>query len=213
MRINKIVKSVMVLSLLLILVVSMVGCGEKIPNYFPDGELDNQCRNDRYYFQQGYSNDWTANFKEDEYALDPKNLLLFEMWPTEAEGKAIYSIYTGDTHLMTTNVLETTDKMLEPTSPLYFNKRFIKDETPREGFAFTSDKQKAIYNNIHYQRVKYSYTVNGENWVGEFYVTMKGSKYYVITWERKADVADTYQEQFLTHIIDYRFRGLEDEKK
>lgn len=213
MRINKIVKSVMVLSLLLILIVSLVGCRkDNWERIFEGGKLPNQCINDRYYFQQGYSDDWTANFKEDEYALDSKNLLLFEMWPTEAEGKAIYSIYTGDTRLITTTILETVDKVLNPESPLYFNKRFIKNETPRENFAFTSDRAKVIYNKIHYWKVQYSYKADGADWVGEFYITMKGSKYFVITWERMADVADTYQDQFKEHLIDYRFIGFEDEK-
>ena len=40
---------------------------------------------------------------------------------------------------------------------------------------------------------------------------MKGSKYYVIVWERKAEIKDKYHDQFIESISDYRFVGFEDE--
>lgn len=192
------------------LVISVVGCGNKT-NDGPDVKLPNQHKNIRYYFQQGYREDWEANFSEDEHALDKKSFLLFEMWPAGARAEAEYSIYHGDTGLMLTTVLETTEKIMDESQDLYFNKRFIKNEKERENFKITSDKKLAIYNRIQYQTVSYTFTKDGADWKGDFYVTMAGSEYYVITWERKADV-DTYDEAFVESISDYRFVGFEDDR-
>lgn len=209
MRINKIVKS-SVLICLIIVILTAVGCGSEVYKD-PGPRLQNQLKNIRYYFQQGYREDWDANFDPGERALDDRYQLLFEMWPAEARGDALYSIYTGDTELLLTTVLETTDKMMDPEQDLYFNKRFIRDEKERENFKFTSDKSMATYNKLQYQHVSYSFTQDGADWVGDFYVTMKGSKYYVIVWERKAEIKDKYHDQFIESISDYRFVGFEDE--
>ena len=209
MRISKIVKS-SVLICLIIVILAAVGCSDG-PKTNSGPKLPNQLKNIRYYFQQGYRDDWEANFDPSERALDNRYLLLFEMWPAEAKGDALYSIYTGDTGLLLTTVLETTEKMMDPEQDLYFNKRFIRDEKERENFQFTSDNTLAIYNKLQYQHVSYSFTQDGVEWVGDFYVTMKSSKYYVIVWERKAEIKDKYHDQFIESISDYRFVGFEDE--
>ena len=137
------------------------------------------------------------------------------MYPTEYKDKALYSIYKDDTGQIIITVLEVMKSIMKEDHKLYFNKKFSVEEEERQDFKFTSEDKKVIYNKNQFRTASYSFTKDGEEWLGDMYLLMDGQQYYMITWEREASLKSNTEisEQFLESIDDFNKTGFEDDDK
>ena len=103
---------------------------------------------------------------------------------------------------------------------LSFNDLFIEDveNKPREAFVWAEtieDTEESItsttvrYNKMQFQKVGYSFTVDGVDWKGIMLVTPSKEGFYVITIEAAADAWDANYKVMEQMLSDFRMRGWE----
>ena len=216
---------------------TVVGCQEEEGNGIVETYLfEKQLDSVRYYFEQGYPDNWTVkqgtdgNYikKIEQYVDGSKNQyitdcgLVAQFSPNANADKVKYSIYSlkypfmratgGDILLGLVGV--STDY------PLEFNNLFVEDEEnpPRTAFVWTTnveDTAESIkattvyYNKMTFQKVGYNFTVDGVDWKGMMLVTVAKEGFYVITLETAADVWDANYAEMEKMLQDFRMRGWE----
>lgn len=106
-----------------------------------------------------------------------------------------------------------------------FNNLFTDnaDRTPRDAFVWSEtveDKEESIrsttveHNKINFQRVAYTFTVDGVDWRGMMFITMSAQGgFHVVTLETEASVWDANYPQMEHMLDDFRLLGWESEEK
>ena len=233
---KKILTRIMLCLLAVVSMFTVVGC-KKDPTPISESYIfDKQLNSIRYYFEQGYPDDWTlkagndGNYikKIEQYADGSKNQyitdcgLVAQLSPTANADKVKYSVYslkypfmraTGGDFLLGL-VGKSTDY------PLSFNELFNEDveNKPREAFVWATtveDTEESItsttarYNKMQFQKVAYNFTVDGIDWKGIMLVTPSKEGFYVITLEAAKDAWDANYSVMEKMLTDFRMRGWE----
>jgi len=201
--------SKIVLAVLLIAVaVSSLACKKVIEEV---GVLPNQVKNHRYYYQQGYDNDWDAQADQNEFMLDDATGLLFKANPKAAPDKVEYRVYFKQQ--LYTGLGVSTDAIgyiMNENHPYYFNRAFIyEDGSARESFISAENWEDARYNKMQFYHVSYTFVKNGEPWKGVYNMIMKANDCFVITFEAAETEFDLYKEDYNELMSDWRKLGWE----
>lgn len=237
MNSKKLTVRILLCLLALVSMFAVVGCSEEsgqpiTETYLYEKQLDSV----RYYFEQGYPDDWTVkqgtdgNYikKIEQYVDGSKNQyitdcgLVAQFSPNSNPDKVKYSVYSlkypfmratgGDFLLGLVGVSK--------DYPLEFNNLFVEDaeNQPRDAFVWsttvedTAESIKATsvyYNKMTFQKVGYTFTVDGVDWKGMMLVTVAKEGFYVITLETAADVWDANYAEMEKMLQDFRMRGWE----
>ena len=237
MNSRKISTRILLCLLALVSLFAVVGCSdsnEELPKetYIYEKQLNSR----RYYFEQGYPDDWTIKegengnyIKKIEQFADGtvKNYiqdcgLVAQFSPTANPEKAKYSVYSLKYPFMRATggdfLLGLVGKSKEYV--LTFNDLFIEDEEnkPRENFVWATEVENteesitsttAHYNKMQFQKVAYNFTVDGVDWKGVMLVTPSKEGFYVITLEAAADAWDANYKVMENMLSDFRMRGWE----
>ncbi|MFR1518722.1 MAG: hypothetical protein ACLSVG_08125 [Clostridia bacterium] len=220
-------------------ILSFTGCKEGNETLPVDTFIFNkQYDNGRYYCKQGYPDDWTvkADTEEayylkqiDEYADgSPMTFtdcgLVAQFSPQNDAQKVKYSIYTLKGTFMRATQGDILIGLLGKNGYKFeFNNLFIDNEehTPRDAFVWAEDiedttesikKTEASYNKISFQKLAYTFTQDGVDWMGTMLVTVGKEGFYLITLETEKASWDTYYETMETMLNDFRMLGWETEK-
>lgn len=240
MNSKKITTRILLCILALVSLFAVVGCSEKKPiaeSYL----FEKQLNSDRYYFEQGYPDDWTLTTGTDgyykkqitQYADGTTNNYISDcglVAQISPNAKAKYSVYSLKYSFMRSTlgdfligiVGESTDY------PFFLNNLFIDDpdNKARENFVFDIDIKGAdgkvddqkvqatsvVYNKIQFQKAAYTFTVDGVDWKGMMFVTLAKEGFYVITLEAAKDSWDANYTQMEKMLQDFRLRGWETKK-
>ena len=216
---------------------AMFGCsGKNDSQADEDGVLPNQLVNMTYYFQQGYRTDWKV--KQYDEANNGKMInrdtgLVLELVPvevisTDADGNVTeygseiagveYTVYyyksgnRADANIyMTSTREEMVSWALDPENTgFYFNTNYYIDES-RETFLQKGDVEPFTckYSKLQFSQVSYTFTRDGEEWMGTFYIVTGKQEFFIITYEAKKDLFEQYRDQMLETIGDFRKKGWE----
>lgn len=233
---KKILTRIMLCLLAVVSMFTVVGCNKGETPISESYIFDKQLDSIRYYFEQGYPDDWTLKAGNDgsyikkieQYADGSKNQyindcgLVAQLSPTANADKVKYSVYSLKYPFMRATggdfLLGLVGKSAD--YPLEFNNLFIEDEenNPRAAFVWSQeieDTQESIksttvyYNKITFQKVPYTFTVDGVDWKGMMFVTVSKEGFYVITFEAAADAWDANYSTMEKMLKDFRMRGWE----
>lgn len=237
MNSRKLTTRILLCLLALVSLFAVVGCDGE------DGELPketyiykNQLNSIRYYFEQGYPDDWQVKQGENgnyikqitQYVDGTKNNyiqdcgLVAQFVPTANSDKAKYSVYSLKYPFMRATGGDFLLGLVGKSNDykLSFNDLFIEDvdNKPREAFVWATeieDTEESItsttvrYNKMQFQKVGYSFTVDGVDWKGIMLVTPSKEGFYVITIEAAADAWDANYKVMEQMLSDFRMRGWE----
>lgn len=240
MRSKNFITRCLLSGLAVLTVFSLAGCKkeDKEVKYEEKPFYANQYKNERYYCQQGYPDDWKVNadtaegyyLKEIEAYADgsPTSFsdcgLVAQFSPSNDEGKIKYSVYSLKGHFMRATPGDILIGLLGKNSYNFtFNNLFLdsEDQTPREAFVWAEeieDTPESIatttssYNKINFQKVAYTFTVSGVDWKGMMLSTVGKEGFYVITLETEKDVWDSNFSIMETMLNDFRMLGWETEE-
>lgn len=236
MNSKKLATRILLCLLALVSMFAVVGCddgNDKLPTetYI----FDKQLNSIRYYFKQGYPDDWTMNQNQDgsyikkitQYADGFANVsfiqdcgLVAQFSPTAAPDKAKYSVYCLKYPFMRATGGDLLLGLLGKNTdyPLTFNNLFIEDEEskPRDNFVWSEEidesnisESTVYYNKMTYQKVGYTFTVDGVDWKGMMLVTVSKEGFYVITLETEKGSWDANYSTMEKMLNDFRMRGWE----
>lgn len=238
MNFQKVTKIILAGTLALACAVTMFGCkkgkdGDKA-QISDDGSLPNQYSNQRYYFQQGSRTDWDYKLKgEGGYYYNRDTGLVLELVPVKTTGEkdekgfdipvnpvefidgveyCVYHYNNEDNIIgMTTSRNDIVNFLLDENSKLYFNNKFYL-ESPRETFRQVGEPESdtAQYSKLQFTRVAYTFTRDGEDWQGVYVVVASKKEFFVVTFEAKADLYETYEPAYKETIGDFRKEGWEE---
>ena len=190
-----------------ILIFSMFACsgGQAISKY----NLPKQYRNIIYYFEQGYYEDWTMAGNPDGKYSDESKDLVVTITDNNNPGAARYYVFKQKEHQdipLTSSLKSIFALVTDPNHSLYYNTRM----GVRDNFAITSSEPiDFILNGRQYYSATYTFTENGENWQGQFFVLPDSRQYYVVAYEAKVDSWATYEPKFKEMMNDFRPTGWE----
>ncbi len=231
MKPTKILKIVLASLLIVACTMAMFGCkgGNGSQADKTTGKLPEQHENYRFYFQQGYRTDWCIKEVDpDNRKVNTETGLVMVLAPanveetTDENGKSVkkytpiegveYCIYhyKGEGIMMTTSRNDIVNWLQDENSDFYFNKRHYRT-SPRDTFfqvgeAVTTTAQ---FSKLQFSTVSYTYTVDGEDYVGVYNIVMAGVEYFIVTFEAKESLYEQYKEQYLETIGDFRRKGWE----
>ena len=236
MNSKKLLTKVVLCMLALVSLFSFVGCSEEKEQASADQKdyiHEKQYENIRYYFSQGYPNDWKVEEGEDGVFLvksEHGNFNDMGLVSKFSKGKAKYSVYTLKSNFMTASEYDYVWGLLgkDIENPYEFNKYFYDDKeyTPsdegmREAFVWDktienidelyNDEYKFVdeNNDIEFCQLTYSFTVDGVDWKGAMFVTAAKEGFYVITTEAEASVWDSEFKTMTKMVSDFHITGFE----
>lgn len=217
MNMKRVLRSALALALIALLAVSMFACSKEKEE--EDTTIfDNQIVNNRYYFQQGYPDDWAYTQGEDGLELRELDVtssksagwLCTKIYPKSGDDQ-VYMIYKYDSgsDLTTRNDFVKDIKNVSGNSLHAFNDIFYEESgLPRDTFVLASTEDKTTtFNQIQWDYADYTFVKDGEDWKGTFYVTVSGQagEFMVVTCEAKATVWDTAKANFDQMMEDFAF--------
>lgn len=233
---KKILTRIMLCLLAIISTFTVAGCKDPENPIEESYFYENQLNSIRYYFEQGYPDDWSikqgtdGNYikKIEQYADGTKNQyitdcgLVAQFFPKSNPDKVKYSVYSLKYPFMRATGGDFLLGLVGVSSdyPLEFNNLFIEDEeyNPRTAFVWSNtitDDPESIksttvyYNKMTFQKVPYTFTVDGVDWKGMMLVTVGKEGFYVITLETEASVWDSNYSTMESMLKDFRMRGWE----
>lgn len=238
MNSKKLLTKVILCVLALVSLFAFVGCSEEegAPADQKDYIHEKQYENKRYYFSQGYPNDWKVAEGEDGVFLvksEHKSYNDIGLVSQFSKGKAKYSVYSLKYNFMTASEYDYVMGLLgqDPENPYEFNKYFYDDKeyTPsdegmREAFVWDKtieniedlDNKEYTFeddnNEILFRQLTYSFTVDGVDWKGAMFVTAAKEGFYVITTEAEASVWDSEFKTMTKMVSDFHITGFETKK-
>ena len=205
MKIKKILKNLIVVSMLGSLIFSMSACkGETdVPNGIKD-----QYINEKYYIQTGVPENWTMQADVNKDYLDTTTGLLFNIYPdTSADSRSPqFSVF----HKKNTMIQLTLNGSMDLVKAEF-------DKSGREGLT-QSAPENIFKRKMQYKYVKYDFQKNGETWKGEYYVIIINNGYLILDYEGSAVATDgstspfdKYYSEFSKIMEDFRILGFEEE--
>ncbi|MBE7056610.1 MAG: hypothetical protein E7388_04125 [Ruminococcaceae bacterium] len=210
MQIKKVLKVVLLCCLTVILAVSVFGCkGKEGPNKY---NLPNQYQNIIYYFEQGFHEGWSLVGDESGKYSIPEEKLVIEIKKDEDPNSARYAVYKQKEHddmPMTSSLRSMFALTVNPEHDLYFNKNM----GVREGYTITSaDPIDFILNGNQYYSATYTFTKDGAEWQGQYFLLPHGRQFYVVCYESTVATWATYEPIFKEMMNDFRPIGFESEQ-
>ena len=221
-------------------VLSFTGCKEEeTVTYEERTYYNNQYVNGRYYCQQGYPDDWTvsADLEQSYYLKTIEEYadgtpitqfndcgLVAQFSPSSDADKVKYSVYSLKGTFMRATQGDILIGLLgKNTYNFSFNNLFLDSEehTPRDAFVWEEDIEdtqesikstEASYNRIVFQKLGYTFTVDGVDWKGMMLVTIGKEGFYVITLEAESGSWDTYYSTMESMLNDFRMLGWDTEQ-
>lgn len=180
---------------------------------------ENRYENKRYYYSQGYPEDWTVSFGENDYELATLNLrnnsqegvLCAKLFPLLNTSDVSYTIYKYNTKSMMNTLNGISANIMNSNSDYFLNDVFVEDGLERNSFVFTSDGPETEYpNRFQFHTADYSFVRDGEDWKGKFYVsTCNSTWFFLICMEAKRTEWDSAYSVFSLMIQDFGFEGFE----
>ncbi len=231
MHSKKLLTRVLLCVLALVSIFTIVGCkeeeGSEISKSFIYGK---QYENNRYYFSQGYPDDWTVTEGNDGTFLVPAQHPVYDdmgLVAQFAKGDAKYSVYSVKYPFMkaslTDYVMGLLGKDVQYNFP--FNQYFVDDAEynpseagGRDAFVMeTVDGTEAVAekmmthenNDIQFCQVTYTYTVDGNEWKGAMNVATAKEGFYVITCESASSSWDANFKIMGDMLGDFHILGWE----
>lgn len=227
---TKILKIAIASLLIIACALSMFGCkGKGSQHDTKTGKLPNQYENLRYYFQQGYRTDWCIKeVDSDKRMLDRETGLVMVLTPATAEektdengkAKTVYTpidgveyciyYYNGEGIMMTTSRSDIVTWLQDADSKFFFNNKHYRT-SPRDTFFQVGEAvtTTAEFSKLQFSTISYTFTKDGEDYVGVYNLVMAGLEYFVVTFEAKEDLYAQYKDQYLETIGDFRRKGWE----
>lgn len=209
MQIKKVLKVVLLCCLAGILTISVFGCN----NQEPDAKynLPNQYRNIIYYFEQGFHDGWSLIGDESgKYSIEEERLVI-DITNDEDPNSARYSVYKQKEHddmPMTSSLRSMFALATNPEHELYFNTNM----GVRENFVMTNKEPiDFILNGNQYYSATYTFTKDGTEWQGQFFLLPHSRQFYVIAYESTVEKWGTYEPIFKEMMNDFRPIGWESE--
>lgn len=206
MHIKKVLKAVITGCLAGIMVFSFFGCKEE---EVINTHLPKQYENWVYYFDQGFKEGWTLTGEEDGKYTNEKEALVVRLTKDSDPTSGRYSVYKQKEHdlIPMTSSLQATYKLVtDPECELYFNTRM----GVRENFKITNAEPLSIvYNGYQFFSATYTFTEDGVDWQGQFYLLMHSRQYYVIAYEAAVAKWVEFEPDFLDMIKDWWAKGYE----
>ena len=218
--------------LAIIAVFSFAGCGEEPGSEISKSYLyDKQYENKRYYFTQGYPNDWKVSEGNDGiFLVDIEHPIFQDMGLVSqfAKDNAKYSVYCLKYNFMTASLNDYVMGLLGKDAQygFEFNKYFFDDKeyTPsddggREAFVWDDtieskadlEDKTVAHENTGYQfcQLTYTFTVDGVDWKGTMNVVGAKEGFYIITAEAAANVWDAEFKTMSNMLGDFHITGWE----
>ena len=235
MNSKKLLTKIVLCVLALVSLFSFVGCSDdegKDPskNYI----FSKQYENKRYYFSQGYPDDWKATEGKDGMFLVSIDHPIYKdigLVSQFQKGNAKYSVYSLKYNFMAASLTDYVMGLLGKDVQLgfEFNKYFCDDKeyTPsdeggREAFVWdeTIDNKDALskklftHENTGYQfcQLTYTFTVDGVDWKGAMNVVNAKEGFYVVTTEAAASSWDADFKTMTEMLGDFHIIGFETKK-
>ena len=222
MRTKNILKTCIAALLVFTLCLAVFGCSKKEVIEYPDGQLPNQITNKRYYFQQGYLDNWgVVCINADGYLYDEDTGLLLMLAPMDESGNRVdgveYCVYHGssDNINMTSSRADIVGMITDESNSLFFNKKFIYNGE-RDTYKQSADITlfTAQYSKLQFNCVSYTFTRDGEDWQGMYNIVMNKMEFFVVTIEAKASLWSQYvgndkSSDYYNTIGDFRKEGWE----
>jgi len=229
-QLRKLLK-VTVAGLLVVASVScLFACTKKDDGQSKEGKLPLQYENQRYYFQQGYRTDWEFVQKStDGRMINAETGLVYELAPFEANetdeetglpkitGAQIPGVeyccyyYKSDSITMTSTRKEVVEWLRDSeNAEFYFNNHHNLGDA-RDTFLAKDEVGlfTAKYSKLQFNTVSYTFVRDGEDWQGVYNLVMGKREYFIITFEAKKELFDTYYDAYLETIGDFRKSGWE----
>ncbi len=224
MDMKRVIRTALSLVLIAVLAVSMFACSSKKALKGDESIFENQIVNDRYYFQQGYPDDWTYTQGENSTPIREldmvygghEGVLCTKVYPKNNDDM-VYTIYKYKNN-STTGVISGYMQSLmadSGASNYPFNDIFF-EETARDTYVLTSETpDNVFYSQIQWGKADYTFVKDGEDWKGSFFVTIPPEPYWfiVVVCEAKASAWDGAQETFNQMLEDLYFPGFATNKE
>ena len=182
---------------------------------------ENRYVNQRYYYSQGYPDDWTLTFGQDDFALATLNVnngsqsgyLCAKFFPLNDTSDVSFTIYKYDTTSMMNTLNGISARLTNSSSDYYLNDVFVDGDNIRDSFTFTSDIESENPNHFQFHTANYKFVRDGEDWRGKFYVSTANSTwFFLVCMEATEAKWDAAYEVFSLMIQDFGFEGFEASK-
>ncbi len=232
MKAKRTIKSVIALMLVLCAVLSFAACKKEQEK--SDGKLANQYHSQKYYFRQGYTENWKVKLSGTDGAFvedhaDQKlalQLVPFEK-STDSEGKVTvgtteavgvqYNVFcnwgTGTSLVSSQN--DIVKNVMDEDKRMYFFNNVNYIDVTRDSYRQTVEEAKSVtYNDLQWQQVTFEF-VGEDNvqWKGIWNLLTNGVNYYIVSYEAHADKYATYEADFLEMIDDFKKVAMEQDNK
>ena len=206
MNIKKILKVVVIGCLAGVMTLTAFGC-KKDP--VVENKLDKQYDNIIYYFRQGFKQGWKLIGDPDgKYSIPDEDLVIEIIKDSDPESGR-YCVYKQKEHddiPMTASLQGIYKLVVNPDHDLYFNTKM----GTRDDFVITNDEPiSVVYNGYQFYSATYTFTKDGVDWQGQFYVLPHGRQYYVIAYEATVAKWAEFEPDFLDMINDFWSKGYE----
>lgn len=170
-------------------------------------ELPEQYVNSVYYFQQGYTDNWALNCTEDGRYLNGDEKLVVEFTDNSSGKHGVYRVYKQKEHddmTMWASLEFMFNMAVDSERDLYFNSNM----GVRDDFIITSPKMiESTINGYEFGVATYTFTKDGVQWQGEFYLLPSSRQYYVISYEAPVSEWEAYSETFKEMINNFYPKG------
>ncbi len=186
--------------------------------------FEKQYKDNAYYFQQGYPDDWTCIHGQDGAALRELEMtyqqhagVLCSKF-TSKNNDQVYTIYQYDTRsviytleMFMKKAMETVDSS-QGQSSFPFNKVFTETDESRDTYVCISTEPIFVnYSQKSWAKADFTFIKDAVDWKGSFCVatSTQAGVFTVIVWEAKADVWDTALPNFEKMMKDFYFFNFE----
>lgn len=207
MKIKKIFKNLIVVSILGSLLINMSACNvvKVEPTIFKT-----QYPNYKYYIQTGIPDNWSIQADPNQDYLDVKTGLLFHLYPNESSESRSpqFSVYHKKNEMIQLTLKGSMDLV-----------RSDYEQSGREGITQT-EPDNIFHRRMQYKFVKFDFQKNGETWKGEYYVITVNDGYLILNYEASAKAIeggvsafDKYYSLFTKLMDDFQLLGFEEDEK
>ena len=206
MNIKNVLKVVVMSCLAGVMALSVFGCKKEV---VVNNKLPKQYENIVYYFDQGFKEGWTLTGDPDgKYSVADEDLVIEINKDSDPESGR-YCVYKQKEHSdipMTSSLQAMYKIVVNPEHELYFNTRM----GVRENFEITNDKPIDVtYNGYQFYSATYTFTKDGADWQGQFYLLPHGRQYYVIAYEASVAKWPEFEPDFIDMLKDFWTKGFE----
>lgn len=230
MRNKSIFKSVIAIVLVIVSVFTFFGCSKDKTDDKDEQTLPNMVESKRWYYQQGFLNNWMVNLVgQDGHVYDENTGLLLQLVPTgvtvddegveKSDGVAVegvqYNVFVNKSEaiLMTSSADDIIRYVMdEENDDFAFNTNNYID-APRDAFMQNGEESESFtakYSKLQFESVSYTFTKDGEDWQGIYnFITAKDKTYFIISYEAETSKFEEYKDDYLEIIGDFRKEGWE----